>query len=234
MSELKKGKFDKIIEHVPAKLRGLQISFNRRDSEFALLFKRKQIILYGPPGTGKTYNTKMFAVGIIEGKPAWVNPPVRPGGADPAEHPKAWLFQANPKYYDVRGALSAPSAGNLEWGVVQNKKNIKKGDTVFLWVSGKGGGIFAVYEIATDLLHRQDVSDDKFITKKLPHGEADFCVRMNLRKNLVDNPLRREMIENTPGLENLRVFKFGKATNFRVTRDEWKILEKLISDLDAV
>ena len=27
------------------------------------------LILYGPPGTGKTYNSKIYAVAIIESKP---------------------------------------------------------------------------------------------------------------------------------------------------------------------
>jgi len=51
----------------------------------------------------------------------------------------AWIFQANPGIYDIRGAIDALTVQS--WSVTQFKKLIKTGDTVYIWESGSDGGI---------------------------------------------------------------------------------------------
>jgi hypothetical protein len=54
----------------------------------------------------------------------------------------AWIFQANPAYYDLRGALQGLTV--LTWLVKQHTDDIKQGDTVYLWEGGADAGIVAV------------------------------------------------------------------------------------------
>ena len=60
----------------------------------------------------------------------------------------AWLFQANPKYYDISAAVSALPAMN--WTVAQSINQIRAGDRVYIWQSGEESGILAVGTILTD------------------------------------------------------------------------------------
>jgi len=59
-----------------------------------------------------------------------------------------WIFQANPEYYDLEGALK--NCEEINWGISQHQEKIKKGDEVFLWLSGTNAGIYAVAEVLTD------------------------------------------------------------------------------------
>jgi hypothetical protein len=53
----------------------------------------------------------------------------------------AWLFQANPAYYDIRGAVDQLS--EMNWTVAQSKNEIRAGHPVYLWESGPGDGVLA-------------------------------------------------------------------------------------------
>jgi ribosomal protein S17E len=49
-----------------------------------------------------------------------------------------WIFQANPKEYDILNALSDEKLKNkIHWYVRHHKKRIKKGHVALIWMSGK-------------------------------------------------------------------------------------------------
>jgi 5-methylcytosine-specific restriction enzyme B len=50
-----------------------------------------------------------------------------------------WIFQANPKYYDIESALKQLS--EQTWLVPQSHKQIQVGDTTYIWRSGQNAGI---------------------------------------------------------------------------------------------
>ena len=62
--------------------------------------------------------------------------------------PNAWIFQGNLKYYDVVRAVNEKT--KITWAVNQSPKQIRKGDKVYIWVSGTDGGIIAVGTILID------------------------------------------------------------------------------------
>ena len=64
----------------------------------------------------------------------------------PLEH-NFWIFQANPKIYDLEGSLK--SLNKQKWSVRQYKNEIKIGDTVYLWQSGPNAGILAKSTVLT-------------------------------------------------------------------------------------
>src|SRR5258708_38795884 len=54
---------------------------------------------------------------------------------------RTWIFQANPKLYDIERALA--KLREQTWLVRQHQGDIHEGDVVYLWVAGKGSGIVA-------------------------------------------------------------------------------------------
>ena len=52
------------------------------------------------------------------------------------------MFQANPAFYDIRGALAA--LPEMNWMTAQYASEISLGDAVYLWESGREGGVLAV------------------------------------------------------------------------------------------
>ena len=52
-----------------------------------------------------------------------------------------WIFQANPKLFDIDLALQ--DLDEISWLVRQHQRELKVGDRVFLWRSGKDSGIAA-------------------------------------------------------------------------------------------
>jgi hypothetical protein len=60
---------------------------------------------------------------------------------------RTWIFQANPKYYDIDAALV--SLREMSWSVNQYKQSVNPGDAVFLWKSGADAGILAGATVLT-------------------------------------------------------------------------------------
>ncbi len=66
--------------------------------------------------------------------------------------PKAWIIPANPKYYDVQQAFR--QADEINW---KQGKNIKKGDTVFMYVAAPVSAVlYQCLVTETDIPYRRD------------------------------------------------------------------------------
>ena len=59
----------------------------------------------------------------------------------------SWLFQANLKAWDLRGALA--NLPTVQWVARQSRQKIKAGDTVHFWLSGPEGGVLGRGRILT-------------------------------------------------------------------------------------
>jgi hypothetical protein len=191
-----------------------------------LLSTKKQIILYGPPGTGKTFQTKQIAIYLLD--IANVKDDIIKENEVSLLSLKdnVWIFQCNPNKYDIIGALSDPNYNIDSWSVLQSKHQIKRGDIALLWMAGEKAGIYALCKIISDPIEIE-ASYDKYWNDSEKNVNR-LGVKINVMKNLVDNPVFREEIKSTPGLENLTILKFANATNFIVKNNEWLIIKKLI------
>ncbi len=54
-------------------------------------------------------------------------------------------------------------------------------------------------------------------------------VKVKFMNKVIDRPLYKNDLVNIPGLDLLSVITMPRATNFKVTESEWKIISKLIS-----
>ena len=133
----------------------------------------------------------------------------------------AWIFQSNPKYYDVRGASRARS--EITWSINQYGDRIKPGHRVYMWEAGPVGGIVAVGTVL-DVPQILPDPDDGY-RKAAPEQLTKDVYRAPVKVvGAVEPVLTRDQIKTAPGLDNLSILQFGNATNFEVLPEEDEVL----------
>ena len=120
------------------------------------------------------------------------------------------------------------------WFVNQYKNEISIGDIGLIWLSGREGGIYAVAEITSnpEILVASE-KEEKYWIDSDDKNKERLRVKMELKINLLNNPITKEEIRKTAGLESLSIFRQSQGTNFRVTENEWKIIKKKIDSVCA-
>jgi hypothetical protein len=143
---------------------------------------------------------------------------------------QVWIFQGDPNRYDILNALADEKViTGFHWKVSRYKDKIAKGHIGLIWISGKEAGIYAISEIISDPdFYTENEIERKYWIDSTDEEGSVFRVKMKIIKNLINNPLTRETIKNTGGLQNLSILKQPRGTNFSLTPDEWIILKQLI------
>lgn len=143
-----------------------------------------------------------------------------------SEANRVWIFQANPNRYDILNALADDGIGiEKHWLVNQHKNEISAGDIGLIWLSGREGGIYAVTEIISnpEMLVPSE-KEEKYWIDSADKNKERLRVKMELKINLLNNPITKEVLRNTSGLESLSIFRQSQGTNFRVTENEWNVI----------
>ena len=121
-----------------------------------------------------------------------------------------WLFQCNPKRYDLAAFLEGGGT-HEDWSMNQGRNLVSPGDRVFFWQSGENARLLAIGQVASPVYER---------------ASSDFgryCVDIAFQYKIVP-PLTREEVLSNPTLQNFTPFKGMQGTNF-VIRDPVIILE---------
>lgn len=139
----------------------------------------------------------------------------------------AWIFQANPKYYDIRRALQEQRT--LTWGVKQSKNRIKAGHRVYIWLSGTDGGIIAVGTILEDPEEKITVVPDPYNLKDEEKAESFLGVQLRVEQNFSDKIISRSLLGEDVRTKDLEILRFANATNFPVTEKQADVIESIIS-----
>jgi hypothetical protein len=142
------------------------------------------------------------------------------------ETSRVWIFQANPNRYDILNALADEEIGEVKhWLVNQYKNEISAGDIGLIWLSGPEGGIYAITEITSNPeMLVASLEEEKYWIDSDDKNKERLRVKMYLKINLLNNPIKKEVLRKTSGLENLSIFRQSQGTNFRVTKNEWEII----------
>jgi hypothetical protein len=148
--------------------------------------------------------------------------------ADAAQR-RVWIFQANPKTYDILNALSRIDIKEYVWKVVQHKNEIRAGHLGLVWMSGAEGGIYAVIDIISnpEMLHDSE-EESKFWTNEQDKGQVLMRIKYRYKLKLINNPMTRQELKNIPELQNMEIFRQPQGTNKRVTNDEWQVILGLL------
>jgi AAA domain (dynein-related subfamily)/EVE domain len=154
----------------------------------------------------------------------------RAEGAKPLpSHAEAsvWLFQANPDIFDIDRAISEEP--ELTWVVRQYRKDVRKGDRVYLWRSGSEAGVIATATVLTDPKEMPGMSGSPYLLE--PESLAKPEPRVKLRiEDVLPAPVKRVDLLEHPVLKDLGVIAFANATNFEVTAEQDAAFRELIED----
>ena len=67
-----------------------------------------------------------------------------------ARKSRVWIFQADPKRFDILNALSDENYIEDVWLVTRYKKDIRAGSIGIIWMSSRDAGIYAIADIRTN------------------------------------------------------------------------------------
>lgn len=140
--------------------------------------------------------------------------------------PRCWIFQGNPEYYDILGAIEASDI--VIWAVNQYQKEIKKDDRAYIWMSGPDGGVVATGTITCDPeLKEPDLEDPYARGKPLKTGSY-LAVNIRIDRRLGDNIVLRSLLLADERMKKLEILTYPGATNFRVTKSQEEVIESVI------
>jgi hypothetical protein len=142
------------------------------------------------------------------------------------EEPSCWIFQGNPKYYNVIGAINHFDA--ITWAVNQYRNQIKKGDKAYIWMSGSEGGIVASGYILDDPDVVQPNPDDPYIRSESLNSEPYLAVSIQIGRNLTNSIVKRTDLLADDRTNRMEILTYPGATNFRVTSEEDSVIESII------
>jgi len=141
--------------------------------------------------------------------------------------PSAWIFQGNPKYYDVVAAVEALDL--MTWTVNQYKNQIKKGDKVYIWVSGSDGGIIASGNIVCDPEKRKPDLIDPYNRGLIIEDTPHLIVDIRIDHKFIQEKVSRALLLADERTKHLDILTYPNATNFHVTKTQQMAIESIIS-----
>jgi hypothetical protein len=154
----------------------------------------------------------------------------RDGGGDPSEPARsAFIFQANPDYYDIDGAVHELS--EMNWTVKQNAKRVHRGDRVYIWRSGEESrrGIIAMGTVLTEPATLPDQEGRRFIRNVAKFEGEQLRVRLSIDR-VLDPPLLATELARHADLADLLVLKVANNTNYRLTPRQEVALAELTDE----
>lgn len=141
--------------------------------------------------------------------------------------PSCWIFQGNPKLYDVVNAIK--DLNTITWAVNQYPKQINKGDKAYIWLSGSGGGIVAVGSILCDPKTVQPDKDDPYKLSEDLNNKPYLAVEIKIQRKLTESIVERTTLKNDERTKKMEIITYPGATNFRVTKEQDEVIESIIN-----
>ena len=124
-----------------------------------------------------------------------------------------WIFQALAEEYLLADKVPELLGKTDDWtaGTGKNPKKLAPHALVLLWQAGPQAGIYALGSIAGEPF------------------EKDGEWRVNIRYDqLLKRPIFRADLKAHPILQNLAILRAYGGTIFRVTDEQWEVLEKML------
>jgi hypothetical protein len=120
---------------------------------------------------------------------------------------KYWIFQGNPQYYDVLGALR--NGALKTWEVNQHKKDIHPGDRVIIWVTGQAAGCYALATVMSEV-HTVTEDANEAVYRKQPVKNSTMeGVTLRIDTNLWNTPVSKEDIAGQPAFRDFPAGRQG-------------------------
>jgi energy-coupling factor transporter ATP-binding protein EcfA2 len=137
---------------------------------------------------------------------------------------RAYIFQANPTYYDIDAAVS--SLREMNWTVKQHSSRVHKGDRVYIWRSGEERGVIAVGTVLTEPAMLPDQEGQQFIRDREMFEGEQLRVRLSIDR-VLDPPLLAPELTSHRDLKDLRILRLANNTNYNLTPPQEAALAEL-------
>ena len=138
-----------------------------------------------------------------------------------------WIFQGNPKRYDVVGAVE--NLDKMTWAVTQYENQIRKGDKAYIWQSGPDSGIIASGIILCDPETKQPNLNDPYARGGPLKTEPYLAVDIRVERKLTNNKVTRNTLLADEHTKKLEILRFSRGTNFSVTVEQAAVIESIIN-----
>lgn len=138
-----------------------------------------------------------------------------------------WLFQCNPRFYNIVGALNTGLP--INWRVVAHRERIKYGDKVILWASGTNAGCYALAEVTSVVRTATSYEWEKEFWIGNYDENPEPMVELTITHNLARKPILKHQVAGIQDLEELNVGLQG--TNFNATQKQYEALEKIAQSI---
>ena len=143
---------------------------------------------------------------------------------------QTWLFQANPKRYRIEDSLRQED-GEL-WNLNQHADDVREGDRVLIWMCGAQAGVYAIGTVLADPAASVDSPEGQAYWTDPKDGERRKPrVPVRYDRVMTDRPLLKAYLVHDPELDGLSVIRQPRGTNFRVTTDEWRAVERWLAEV---
>lgn len=149
------------------------------------------------------------------------------GNAGLKSNPKTWIFQGNPKRYDVVDAVE--NLDKMTWAVTQYENQIRKGDKAYIWQSGPDSGIIASGIILCDPETKQPNLNDPYARGGPLKTEPYLAVDIRVERKLTNNKVTRNTLLADEHTKELEILRFSRGTNFSVTEEQAAVIESIIN-----
>jgi len=144
-----------------------------------------------------------------------------------------WVFQGNPKKFDIDDYLSRyPTL--IYWRTPLYKKEIALGDRAFIWRAGKESGTVAIGTVAElpvarrSVMHPEALSDDLWFDERPDPDEAatGICIG-DIRLGIDQHMVPRKLVKSDPDLCLTTLIRMPQASVFNLTDVQTRALERL-------
>jgi hypothetical protein len=144
----------------------------------------------------------------------------------------AWVFQGNPKTFDIDDYLSRyPEL--IYWRTPRYAADIALGDRAFIWRAGDESGAVAIGTVielptpANKVKHPEALGDDLWLAEKPDPSEHKTGIRIDELRISPSEMVPRGLVKAEPLLATTALIKMPNGTVFRLSAKETQALERL-------
>lgn len=139
-----------------------------------------------------------------------------------------WLFQSNPGVFRLRDAMQAEALRTF--AVTSHKQEIKKGDHVILWQSGREAGCYGLARITSEVKEMEITEAERPFFSVIPM--EPMRVELEVEYNFWSRPITWEMISSIPAFDDFNAGVPG--TNFKASEAQYNAFVELAKQLDIL
>ena len=144
------------------------------------------------------------------------------------EEKDTWIFQANPDQYRIEDSLQFED--EELWNLRQHASEVSTGDRVLVWISGANAGIYAIGTVTTEPHERPDSATGQQYWKDELSGKKPMPRVLVRYDRVLEKPLLKDYLRCDPVLEKMRIITMPRATNFPVSKKEWRAIEAWLNE----